>query len=75
VSNDAHEANFLLFDSLSNHVDLVQMGVHSVTANVAFFFLLLKQFLLRLTRSRGQKVVWDFPGKYFFEGPKFGRQL
>ncbi len=75
MSNDTNKADFLLFDSLGYHVDLIEMSVHSVTANVTFFLFLLQQFLLGFTSGCGEQVVRDFPGKYFSEGPQLGHQI
>ena len=48
MSDDAHEAHLLLFDSLSNQVELVEMCMHRVRANIVFLLLSLFKSHLRL---------------------------
>ena len=48
MSDDAHEAHLLLFDSLRDQVELVKVGMHRVRANVVLLLLSLFKSHLRL---------------------------
>jgi hypothetical protein len=62
VGNDANEGHFLLLDTLSHQIELVQVGVLSIGTHVAMVCLLLGQQSLTVTTTSTSEILRNFPG-------------
>ena len=71
VRNHADKRNGLLLYARGHKVQLVEVRVADVRANVPFLLLFLFEAFLALTGSGREQIIANFPSQQIFERPNF----